>query len=166
MRSGKILWRFPVSSGTESSPMIVGNSVYFGDQGGTLYSLNVGTGTRTGPSGPDGSIKAGPAYYGGNLYFGTYGGSFYAVNAKTGSEVWSASPGGEFYSTPAIGFGHVYVGNKNGDAYAFDRPQRCASPGAPASAATSMRTRGRGHLGPRADGVHRLLRRRPLRAER
>ena len=111
MRSGKILWRFPVSSGTESSPMVVGNSVYFGDQGGTEYSLNIRTGHENWSFSTDGSIKAGAAYDDGNLYFGTYGGSFYAVNAKSGKEVWSASPGGEFYSTPAIAYGHVYVGN-------------------------------------------------------
>ena len=120
MRSGKILWRFPVSSGTESSPMIVGNSVYFGDQAGTFYSLNIRTGRENWSFATNGSIKGGADYWGGNLYFGTYGGSFYAVNARTGHEVWAASPGGQFYSTPAVGFGHVYVGNKNGDAYAFD----------------------------------------------
>ena len=120
MRSGKILWTFPVSSGTESSPMIVGDSVYFGDQAGTLYSLNIHTGHENWSFQTGGSIKGAPAYWGGNLYFGTYGGSFYAVNARTGREAWAASPGGQFYSTPAVGFGHVYVGNKNGDAYAFD----------------------------------------------
>jgi outer membrane protein assembly factor BamB len=120
MRSGKILWTFPVSSGTESSPMIVGNSVYFGDQAGTEYSLNIRTGHENWSFQTGGSIKAGADYWGGNLYFGTYGGSFYAVNARTGHEVWAASPGGQFYSTPAVGFGHVYVGDKNGDAYAFD----------------------------------------------
>jgi outer membrane protein assembly factor BamB len=120
MRSGKILWTFSVPSGTESSPMIVGNSVYFGDQAGTLYSLDLRTGHEQWSFSTDGSIKAGVDYWGGNLYFGTYGGSFYAVDARTGHEVWAASPGGQFYSTPAVGFGHVYVGNKNGDAYAFD----------------------------------------------
>lgn len=120
MRSGKTLWRFPVASGTESSPMVVGNSVYFGDQGGTEYSLNIKTGHENWSFGTDGSIKAGAAYHDGDLFFGTYGGSFYAVNAKTGQQAWSASPGGEFYSTPAIGYGHVYVGNNDDDAYAFD----------------------------------------------
>lgn len=120
MRSGKVLWRFAVPSGTESSPMIVGDSVYFGDQAGTLYSLGVRTGRENWSFSTGGSIKGGADYWGGNLYFGTYGGSFYAVNARTGHEVWAASPGGQFYSTPAIGFGHVYVGNKNGEAYAFD----------------------------------------------
>jgi outer membrane protein assembly factor BamB len=120
MRSGKILWTFPVSSGTESSPMIVGNSVYFGDQAGTLYSLNIRTGHENWSFSTNGSIKGAPAYWHGKLYFGTYGGGFYAVDATSGREAWAASPGGQFYSTPAIGFGHVYVGNKNGDAYAFD----------------------------------------------
>ncbi|MGH2836533.1 MAG: PQQ-binding-like beta-propeller repeat protein, partial [Solirubrobacteraceae bacterium] len=98
MRSGKTLWTFPVSSGTESSPMIVGNSVYFGDQGGTEYSLNIKTGHENWLFPTGGSIKAGADYYDGNLYFGNYAGAFYAVNAKSGKQAWRATPGGEFYS--------------------------------------------------------------------
>jgi outer membrane protein assembly factor BamB len=120
MRSGKILWTFPVSSGTESSPMIAGNSVYFGDQAGTFYSLNIRTGRVNWSFATGGSIKGGADYYDGNLYFGNYAGQFYAVNARSGREVWGDSPGGQFYSTPAVAYGRVYVGNKNGDAYAFD----------------------------------------------
>ena len=120
MINGRTVWRYPVPSGSESSPMVVGNSVYFGDQSGTLTSLNVLTGkvNWTFPTG--GAIKAGPAYAGGNLYFGNYAGSFYAVNASTGKQVWSMSPGGQFYSTPAVAYGRVYVGNNNGAAYSFD----------------------------------------------
>jgi outer membrane protein assembly factor BamB len=120
MRSGKTLWRFPVPSGTESSPMVVGNSVYFGDQGGTFHSLNIRTGHENWSFSTGGSIKGGADYWKGNLYFGNYAGSFYAVNAKHGSEVWSASPGGEFYSTPAVAYGRVYVGNNNDYVYAFN----------------------------------------------
>ncbi len=119
MSSGHILWKFPVSSGTESSPVVVGNSVYFGSQGGTLYSLNVLTGHENWSLPTSGPIKAGPAYSGGSLYFGNYGGTFYSVNAQTGHQNWSQSPGGEFYSTPAIAFGRVYVGNNSGEAYSF-----------------------------------------------
>ncbi len=50
MKTGKILWTYklPSGSGTESSPMVVGNSVYFGDEAGgnsagSLYSLNITT---------------------------------------------------------------------------------------------------------------------------
>ncbi|HUY60198.1 MAG TPA: PQQ-binding-like beta-propeller repeat protein [Solirubrobacteraceae bacterium] len=127
MKSGKILWKYPVPSGTESSPIVVGNSVYFGDQGGTEYSLNIKTGHENWSVATDGAIKAGADYFDGNIYFGTYGGSFYALNAKTGKQVWKQSPGGEFYSTPAIAYGRVYVGNNNGAAYSY-----VASNGTPA----------------------------------
>ncbi len=116
---GKILWTFPVSSGTESSPVIVGDSVYFGDQAGTEYSLNVKTGHENWSFPTGGSIKGGAVYHGGNLYFGNYAGSFYGVNAKTGKQVWTESPGGQFYSTPAYAFGRIYVGNNNGAAYSY-----------------------------------------------
>jgi outer membrane protein assembly factor BamB len=126
MKTGKILWTYklPSGSGTESSPMIVGNSVYFGDEAGgnsagSLYSLNITTHKVNWSLPVGGAVKAGPAYYKGNLYFGTYGGSFYAVNAKSGKVTWHQNTGGEYYSTPAIGFGRVYVGNLNGAAYSF-----------------------------------------------
>jgi outer membrane protein assembly factor BamB len=119
MQSGKVVWKVSVPSGTESSPIVIGKSVYFGDQGGTLYSLNVLTGKENWSLQTSGPVKAGPAYADGNLYFGNYGGSFYAVRAKSGKIVWSDSPGGDFYSTPAIAFGRVYVGNNSGAAYSF-----------------------------------------------
>jgi outer membrane protein assembly factor BamB len=119
MGNGKTLWTAPVPSGTESSPMVVGNAVYFGDQDGTEYSLNIKTGKQNWEFPTGGAIKAGADYYEGNLYFGNYAGQFYAVNAKTGKQVWSQSPGGNFYSTPAAAYGRIYVGNNNGAAYSF-----------------------------------------------
>jgi outer membrane protein assembly factor BamB len=116
---GKILWEVPVPSGTESSPVVVGDSVYFGDQAGTEYSLNVKTGKQNWAFPTGGAVKAGADYYDGNLYFGNYAGQFYAVNAKTGKQVWEQSPGGEFYSTPAAAYGRIYVGNNSGAAYSF-----------------------------------------------
>lgn len=119
MLSGKVVWTHHVPSGTESSPIVVGNSVYYGDAGGAMTSLNVLTGNVNWTYQTSGPIKEGPAYYDGNLYFGNYSGSFYAIGAKSGKEVWSASPGGQFYSTPAIAFGRVYVGNNNDYVYSF-----------------------------------------------
>ena len=44
MKTGRIVWSKVIPAGTESSPIAVGNSVYFGDQGGNVYSLNATTG--------------------------------------------------------------------------------------------------------------------------
>ena len=98
--------------------------MYFGDQGGTEYSLNVANGHENWHFDTGGPIKAGADYYDGDLFFGNYAGSFYAVNAKTGKQVWSESPGGEFYSTPAVAFGLVYTGNNDGTVYAYRRQGR------------------------------------------
>ena len=44
MKTGRIVWSKVIPAGTESSPIAFGNAVYFGDQGGTVYSLNATTG--------------------------------------------------------------------------------------------------------------------------
>jgi outer membrane protein assembly factor BamB len=119
MSNGKTLWTASVPAGTESSPMVVGNAVYFGDQAGTEYSLNIKTGKKNWEFSTGGAIKAGAAYYDGDLFFGNYAGSFYAVNAKSGKAAWTDSEGGQFYSTPAVAYDRVYVGNNNGAAYSF-----------------------------------------------
>jgi outer membrane protein assembly factor BamB len=124
MHTGKVLWHFPVPSGTESSPIVIGNSVFFGDQGGTLYSVNARTGHIQWKFQTGAAIKAGPAYSDGKLFFGNYAGGFYAVDAKTGHQVWSASASGflssgNFYATPVVAYGRVYAGNTNGYMYSF-----------------------------------------------
>ena len=98
MKTGKILWTsLPAARGTESSPMVVGNSVYFGDQAGgnsagTMYSLNITTHKSNWSRSVAARSRPAPAYYDGDLYFGNYGGSFYAVNAKTGQAGLVSSP--------------------------------------------------------------------------
>ncbi len=119
MKTGHIQWTVSIPSGTESSPIVVGNSVYFGDQGVTEYSLNIRTGHVNWTYQTGGAIKAGADYYDGMLFFGNYAGQFYALSARTGKVVWEESPGGEFYSTPAVAYGRVYVGNNSGAAYSF-----------------------------------------------
>ena len=164
---GKILWTFPVPSGTESSPVIVGNSVYFGDQGGTEYSLNIKTGHQNWSFPTGGSIKGGAVYYGGNLYFGNYGGSFYAVNAKTGKQVWARARAGSSTRRPPMPSGGSTSATTTAPRTRSSRAT-ARSPGVVPSATTSTPD-------PRwpirrawSDGVHRLLQRpqrRPLRAQ-
>jgi outer membrane protein assembly factor BamB len=119
MRTGKTLWSHALPPGSESSPVVVGQSVYFGDQGDTVYSYRTSDGHLNWTFHASGSVKGGVAYSGGWLYFGDYGGHVYAVDARTGHEIWSAGGGDTFYSTAAVAFGHVYIGNTNGDVYAF-----------------------------------------------
>jgi len=119
MRTGRVVWSHGLAAGSESSPLVVGDSVYLGDQGGTVYSYRATDGHLNWTFHASGSVKGGLAYAGGWLYFGDYGGHVYALDAASGREMWSAAEGETFYSTPAVAFGRVYIGNTNGSLYAF-----------------------------------------------
>jgi outer membrane protein assembly factor BamB len=127
MKTGRIVWSRPVPAGSESSPIIHGNTVYFGDQGGTLSSRNVSNGYLYWTYHAGGAIKGGPALVSGVLYFGDYSGHAYAVNAVSGHEVWAVGTNGahfgfgsgQFYATPAVAYGRVYMGNTDGRVYSF-----------------------------------------------
>jgi outer membrane protein assembly factor BamB len=127
IKTGRIVWSKVIPAGTESSPIAIGNSVYFGDQGGNVYSLNATTGHTNWTYHASGPVKGGPAVSNGVVYFGDYSGRAYAVNAATGHQVWAVNTNGadfgfgsgNFYSTPAVAFGRVYMGNTDGRVYSF-----------------------------------------------
>ena len=127
MRTGRVVWSHVVPAGTESSPMVYGNTVYFGDGSGAVYALDARTGRQRWIYHAQGAVKGGPSYAAGNLYFGDYSGHAYALNAATGHVVWMVGTSGthfgfgsgNFYSSPAIAFGRVYMGNTDGRVYSF-----------------------------------------------
>jgi outer membrane protein assembly factor BamB len=126
VKNGKTEWKKELGSRSESSPVVVGNRVFFGDEGGVLYAVDRRNGNTLWTADLCGAIKAAPAYQGGILFVGDYGGCMNAVNAKTGNIKWqSSSQGlglgttGAFYSTPAVAFGRVYSGNNDHRVYSF-----------------------------------------------
>lgn len=127
MKTGRIVWSRPVGAGSESSPIVWGSTVYFGDQSGRLYALRARDGHQYWTYQASAAIKGGPALDNGTLYFGDYAGRAYAVNSNTGRQVWAVSTSGarfgfgsgEFYSSPAVAFGRVYMGNTDGRVYSF-----------------------------------------------
>lgn len=127
MKTGQIVWKHPIAAGSESSPIVHGHTVYFGDLGGTLSALHVPDGHVDWTYHANGAIKGGPALVNGILYFGDYAGRAYAVRAANGHEVWAVGTNGahfgfgsgQFYATPAVAFGRVYMGNTDGRVYSF-----------------------------------------------
>jgi outer membrane protein assembly factor BamB len=127
MRNGHVVWSHPIGPGTESSPLVYGRTVYFGDQGGTVRALRARDGHTLWSYHAAGAVKGGISYADGILYFGDYAGRAYALSAKTGRQIWAVSTNGakfgfgsgEFYSSPAVAFGRVYMGNTDGRVYSF-----------------------------------------------
>ena len=127
MRNGHVVWSKPLPTGSESSPIVHGATVYFGDQAGTLWALSLTRGHVDWTYHASGAIKGGPALVNGVLYFGDYAGRAYAINASNGHQIWAVGTSGahfgfgsgNFYATPAVAFGRVYMGNTDGRVYSF-----------------------------------------------
>ncbi len=127
VENGKTEWEKELGSRSESSPVVIGNRVFFGDEGGTLHAVDRRNGHTIFSTQLCGAIKAAPAYRHGILYVGDYGGCMNAVNSHSGKIRWqSSSQGlglgstGRFYSTPAVAFGRVYSGNNDHRVYSFE----------------------------------------------
>jgi outer membrane protein assembly factor BamB len=125
-RTGRIQWRKKLPSRSESSPLVLGRTVYFGSENGTVYALDARTGRKRWTYHADGAVKSALAYDGGKLYFGDYGDHFQAISVRNGHRIWRTGGlgqelgrGGRFYGTPAVAFGRVYAGNYDGRVYSF-----------------------------------------------
>jgi outer membrane protein assembly factor BamB len=119
MKTGKVVWSHPLPPGSESSPLVHGLSVFFGDQNGTVYSYRTYDGHLNWTFQASGAVKGGVAFAHNTIYFGDYGAHLYAVNAADGREIWSAGAGDSVYSTPAVAYGRVYIGTTGGAVSAF-----------------------------------------------
>ncbi len=127
MKNGHVVWSHSLPAGTESSPIVWQNKVFFGDQAGNVYALGVQLGKVRWHYHASAAVKGGPSISTGTIFFGDYGGRAYALNARTGHVFWTANTNGaefgfgsgNFYSTPAVAFGRVYMGNTDGRVYSF-----------------------------------------------
>jgi len=121
---GQLRWRKRIGP-TESSPLIVGNSVYVGDWRGDVYALDARTGRTRWRVHTGGRVKGGLSYLTGRVFVGSYDHHVYALSARTGRVLWKAAAQqrlgnqGTFYSTPAVAYGRVYVGSTDGKVYSF-----------------------------------------------
>ena len=123
-QSGRVLWRFPVSS--ESSPLLMGRTLYFGAWDHKVYALDVRTRRVRWTFLADDELNSSPAYAAGTIFIGSNGGSLYAIDARTGRLEWRARSfstvrwGREyFYATPTVAYGRVFASNSDGFVYAF-----------------------------------------------
>jgi outer membrane protein assembly factor BamB len=121
---GQLRWRKRIGP-TESSPLVVGNSVYVGDWRGDVYALNARTGKVRWRFHTDGRVKGGLSYLTGRVFVGSYDHHVYALSARSGRLLWKAAAQqrlgnrGTFYSTPAVAYGRVYIGSTDGKVYSF-----------------------------------------------
>jgi outer membrane protein assembly factor BamB len=139
-----VKWRFHTNGYIISSPAVATGTAYVGSTDGSLYALELASGTQKWKFKTEARVVSSPAVENGVVYFGSYDGNFYAVDAASGQLKWKfATPGerrfaakhlhgslpaGEtmpdpfdcYTSSPVVSGGKVYFGSGDGNVYALD----------------------------------------------
>ncbi|MFH0826204.1 MAG: PQQ-binding-like beta-propeller repeat protein [Pseudomonadota bacterium] len=115
----ELKWRFPVGD-VAATPLVFGNTVYFGSWDGHLYAVNLETGEEIWRFKTKGPVHACPALTDGSLCFGSGDNYLYCVDSHNGTLRWRYRTGGPVYSTPTIAYGVVYFGSNDDCLYAVD----------------------------------------------
>ena len=127
-KTANVEWKRKLPTRLESSPLVIGKTLYIGSDECTLFALNTANGKPRWTYNAKHTIKASPSFDRGRIYFGDYGGAMFALDAETGRLVWrndtqSSPAGGEggFYSSPAVANGRIYAARDDGTVFAFDQ---------------------------------------------
>jgi outer membrane protein assembly factor BamB len=80
--SGTPLWELPVRSRAESSPVIAGNTAFFGTVRGRLQAIDMATGKETWNNEVGGRFTASPAISDGRIVIGNEDGVLYCIGGK------------------------------------------------------------------------------------
>ncbi len=118
-KTGRRRWIYRAGP-VESSPLLVGRTVYFGSWDRKVHAVDARTGRRRWAFTGDEEINTSAAYSKGTIYIASDAGTLYALDARTGRRRWSAKAGDEFfYATPTVAYGRVFIGNTDGTMYAY-----------------------------------------------
>jgi len=113
--NGRVAWEYPTgSSPIESSPLVVGETVYVGAHNGLLYAVATDNGRLRWSFQASDDIKGSAAQAGDLIVFGDYSGSVYGVRASDGTQVWKTKVGKRFYGGPGISDDIAVIGDVGG----------------------------------------------------
>jgi phospholipase C len=104
----------------ESSPIVVGSTIYVGSDDGNLYAFYDKSGKRLWSVATGGPIRSSPAYADNLIVVGSNDGKLYGISTVHRDDVvFTGATGGPVTSSPAIDGNVAYVGSQDGSLYAF-----------------------------------------------
>jgi outer membrane protein assembly factor BamB len=118
--TGKETGKVKLSSPTISTPAARGDTVFFGNENGTFYSVDAATlktnWTVTDPRGGN-SIRSSAAVAGGHVVVGARNRKLYSFDPDTGKENWSTTLKNKVDSSPVIVKNRVIAASTDGRLY-------------------------------------------------
>ena len=127
-----LAWRVPTDGEIVSSPAVDGNDVFVGSGDGSLYAIDLTSGSVRWRLSLGAAVNGSPALHGAIVIVSLRGNRVVAVDRRTGSVQWrftggsdAAMPwghetGNAFTSSPVVTDGTVLVGTNDGKLYALD----------------------------------------------
>jgi outer membrane protein assembly factor BamB len=103
-------WQFAAGDVIQSSPALVGDTLYTTSFDGKVYALNTKNGDRRWTATTRGSIYSSPVVVDGTLYVGSMDHYFYAFDAKSGHQKWKYDAGTPIFASAAVSNGTVCFG--------------------------------------------------------
>ncbi len=83
------------------SPVVDGDTLYYADLNGKVFSLNLANGTQNWESAQTDAVVAGLLVAGNQIYVATEAGNLIALDLE-GNVVWQKTVGGKIYTTPVL----------------------------------------------------------------
>jgi outer membrane protein assembly factor BamB len=110
----KPVWVTPLGNTIYSSPVVLGERIYVGDDAGVLSCLELGDGRRAWSFASGGRILGTPAAADGVVVFGSADTNIYGLDAETGKLLWKYPTRGAVTGAVTIADGIAYAGGGDG----------------------------------------------------
>ncbi len=123
-------WKFEAGSPVRSTPLVVGNALYFGTTGGDFFSLDKKSGSVKWKRHHGSPINSCAAYANGRIFFSDNRQTVTALNALNGQQVWTFSMGPKieypwrfdyYYSSPVLYKENLIIGADDGYLYVLNQ---------------------------------------------
>jgi outer membrane protein assembly factor BamB len=115
----RLRWSFSTGERVQSSPTVVGGTVFVGSYDGNVYALDASDGTERWRFETGRPVASSPLVTDGTVYIGGGDGNVYALDASDGTEQWRFETDGRVGSSPTVVGGTVYIGSEDENVYAL-----------------------------------------------
>jgi outer membrane protein assembly factor BamB/tRNA A-37 threonylcarbamoyl transferase component Bud32 len=118
-KSGWVIWRFRMDSGSICTPTTHENHIYVGATDNTFYCVNIKSTKKVWSFDTDNQINSSPVYYKGAVYFCNVDGMVFSLHAGSGRLRWKYQTEAAITGSPIIVNDILYIGSTDNKIYAL-----------------------------------------------